>query len=383
MKLGIAATEAPPHLGGMEEYASHLTAHLSRRHEVTCLVREGCSLDVPGGRCSAVLTRNLTDDLPHLAALDVDVILALNSGIAAAASRLRPPLATVVYGNDFLNPWVGFSQVGDAWLSQAPRLWRWAPQIRDSRRRRALGAGLRQSRAVIAISRATAARVQAAYRLSRTRIHVVPPGVGESFFGVMRADRQPDVVQILTVARLTKEAARKNIDGVLGAIARLGAAAPIRYTVVGDGDDRERLMSLAEQLGIMPQVTFAGRVSRERLEQFYGAADLFVMAPRPSDRDIEGFGLVYIEASAAGVPVIASRSEGCLDAVVESENGWFAQDSSPEALALAIRQAIPRLGPEASANARTFANRFRWSEVAARVSAILEDVAAAAQSGSR
>jgi glycosyltransferase involved in cell wall biosynthesis len=383
VKLGIAATEAPPHLGGMEEYASHLIVHLSRRHEVTCLVREHCSLDVQGGRCSAVLTRDLTQDLPHLAALDVDVILALNGGIAAAASRLRPPLAVVVYGNDFLNPWVGFRQVGDAWLSQAPLLWRWAPQIRESRRRRALGAGLRQSRAVIAISRATATRVQSAYRLSHARIHVVPPGVGESFFGVMRADRPRDVVQILTVARLTKAAARKNIDGVLGAIARLGASVPIRYTVVGDGDDRERLMSLAERLGIMSQVTFTGRVSLERLEQFYGASDLFVMAPTPSDRDIEGFGLVYIEASAAGVPVIASRSEGCLDAVAESENGWFVQDSSPEAIAVAIQQAIPRLSPEVSARARAFAARFRWSEVAERVSAILDDVAAAARPGSR
>jgi phosphatidylinositol alpha-1,6-mannosyltransferase len=96
------------------------------------------------------------------------------------------------------------------------------------------------------------------------------------------------------------------------------------------------------------------------------------MVPKPSAHDVEGFGIVYIEASAAGVPVLASRSDGCLDAVAEGENGWLVEDSSSEGIEASVRAAIPRLGPEMSARARAHAEQFRWSHVAARINSILE-----------
>jgi glycosyltransferase involved in cell wall biosynthesis len=70
--------------------------------------------------------------------------------------------------------------------------------------------------------------------------------------------------------------------------------------------------------------------------------------------------------------VLASRSDGCLDAVSEGENGWLAQDSTPEGIAASVRAVIPRLGPEMSARARAHATHFRWSQVAARIRSILE-----------
>jgi hypothetical protein len=88
----------------MQEYASHLAAHLSRSADVTCLVGTNSHLDVRGGRCEAVLTHDLTRNLAYMKALDVDVVLGLNAGFAAAAPRLRRPLAMTANGNDFLNP---------------------------------------------------------------------------------------------------------------------------------------------------------------------------------------------------------------------------------------------------------------------------------------
>jgi glycosyltransferase involved in cell wall biosynthesis len=378
VKLGIVATEAPPQIGGMQEYASQLAAHLSHSVDVTCLVGVDSHLDVDGGRCRAVLTSDLTYDLGYLKDLDVDVLLGLNAGFAAAASRLRRPLAVTVNGNDFLHPWIGLSHPADSWISKMPLLWRWATNIRDARWRRQLRSGLRRCAAVIAISRAAKQRVIEAYGLRDSQVHVVHPGVNESFFDITDGRRGRSRLELLTVARLTQQAARKNIEGVLGAIEQLRCQIPIHYTIVGDGDDKERLMSISRQMGLADDVTFAGAVSHDELKRLYSESDLFVMVPKSSARDVEGFGIVYIEASAAGVPVLASRSGGSLDAVTEGENGWLVEDSTPEGIARSVRAAIPRLGPEMSARARAHAEHFRWSLVAARIRSILESAGAPA-----
>ena len=114
--------------------------------------------------------------------------------------------------------------------------------------------------------------------LARERVSVAYPGVGEAFFQQREPAPAPDSLRILTVTRISRHTRRKNVDGVLRALASIGDRLPWTYTVVGDGDDRARLEALAGELGIDERVHFTGSVDFEQLLEAYRNADLFILA---------------------------------------------------------------------------------------------------------
>ena len=90
----------------------------------------------------------------------------------------------------------------------------------------------------------------------------------------------------------------------------------VTYLVVGDGPERAHLQRVAASLGLSDRVVFAGGVAHHEVPAFYHASDLFVMANRElPNGDVEGFGLVFLEANAAGLPVIGGRSGGTAPAI--------------------------------------------------------------------
>jgi len=196
-----------------------------------------------------------------------------------------------------------------------------------------------------------------------SRISICPPGVDDKFFQASAPGDQHQI-RLLTVTRLTKHSARKNVDGVLRAIALLDGSPSVTYTVVGNGDDQTRLQELARSLGIADRVSFRGRLGDSQLLECYRNADLFILAAIASKRDVEGFGIVYIEAAAGGIPSICSRVGGAVDAVHEGENGLLIPDSSPEAIAAGIRRYAASRTTFSSDKARAIADRYRWPKVA-------------------
>jgi phosphatidylinositol alpha-1,6-mannosyltransferase len=127
---------------------------------------------------------------------------------------------------------------------------------------------------------------------------------------------------ILSVSRLVE---RKGVDKVIEALPFVLERCPnALYVVVGDGPYRERLMELAQEKGIADKVLFAGRVPDIR--PFYRACDVFVLPTREGRKgDIEGLGLVYLEAAACGKPVVASLVGGVADAVVPNETALIVE----------------------------------------------------------
>lgn len=374
MRLALIAYEVPPEIGGMQEYAAQLAAHLSQLVDLTCVVRVGRHLSGRGARCEQVLTGDLAQDVGRINALDVDVVLGLNAGFAAAAGMVRAPMAVVANGSDFLSPWIRLDDSLEVSISRLPLFWRLAFPVRERRLRYQLRRGLRKCRAVVAISRSAKRHLVDRFRLREDVVEVVPPGVGAHFFDVSTARGPAPTLRVLTVSRLSGASKRKNIETAIAAMQHLKSRIPVSYTIVGDGDDKERLVSLARDIGVADIVTFAGQVSTTELRDHYSKADLFLLAPRPVPGDVEGFGIVYLEASAAGVPVLASRFDGCLDAVKEGENGWFVEDLTPEGIASSVLEARPKLGATTSARARAHAERFRWPAIASRVHGVLERV---------
>ncbi len=231
------------------------------------------------------------------------------------------------------------------------------------------------ARGVIANSSFTRGRALAAGAPAE-RLHRVNPGVdAEAFVGpwdtrdlATRWDTLGKRV-VLTVGRLCR---RKGHDIVLRALAALRLP-DVVYLVVSEGELESELKALARELGIEDSVRWVGPVRWTDLPRYYALADVFVMANRTlDDDDVEGFGMVFLEASASGVPVIGGRSGGVTDAVADGVSGLLVDGASVPAVAEALRSLLDDPGRRARMGAagRAWARRFSWETAAARVRAI-------------
>jgi len=132
---------------------------------------------------------------------------------------------------------------------------------------------------------------------------------------------------------------RKGHDIVLQALPTLLPEFPtLQYLIVGDGPHRPTLEEMARRLGVAPRVRFEGRVPDERLPDYYRAASVVALVSRHRqvENDVEGFGIVFLEAAATGRPSVGGRSGGIEDAVVDGETGLLVDPSSPGETAAAI-----------------------------------------------
>ncbi|MEU1490918.1 glycosyltransferase family 4 protein [Streptomyces sp. NPDC005776] len=169
------------------------------------------------------------------------------------------------------------------------------------------------------------------------RMVQLPPGVDEKTFhpdsggdrvraGLGLTDR-PVVV---CVSRLVP---RKGQDTLILAMPAILAAVPDAVLlIVGGGPYADALKKLAAETGVRDSVRFTGAVPWEELPAHYGAGDVFAMPcrTRRGGLDVEGLGIVYLEASATGLPVVAGDSGGAPDAVLDGETGWVVRGGSAE-----------------------------------------------------
>jgi len=144
---------------------------------------------------------------------------------------------------------------------------------------------------------------------------------------------------VLTVARLIS---RKGHDLVLRGIARLIREVPETvYLIVGQGPEEQKLRNLAAELGITDSVRFAGRVPEELLPDCYSLCDVFAMVNREeANGDLEGFGMVFLEASAMSKPVIGGCSGGTADAISEGKTGFRVNVGQLDELTATLRMLL-------------------------------------------
>lgn len=136
---------------------------------------------------------------------------------------------------------------------------------------------------------------------------------------------------ILTVGRLIH---RKGLDDVINAVNLLRERYPnLKYLIVSDGPDRQRLESMVENLKLKEMVFFFGKISEEKMVSLYKSCDIFAMPNKVGpDGDVEGFGIVYLEANSYGKPVIGGNSGGVPDAVIDGLNGFLIEPGNVENL---------------------------------------------------
>ncbi|MFF5978500.1 glycosyltransferase family 4 protein [Streptomyces olindensis] len=179
---------------------------------------------------------------------------------------------------------------------------------------------------------ATALTPEAAARMVQ-----LPPGVDEKTFHPGSGGDEirarlglTDRPVVVCVSRLVR---RKGQDTLIRAMPRILAAEPDTVLlIVGGGPYEKDLRRLAHETGVAASVRFTGSVPWSELPAHYGAGDVFAMPcrTRRGGLDVEGLGIVYLEASATGLPVVAGDSGGAPDAVLDGETGWVVRGGSPE-----------------------------------------------------
>jgi phosphatidylinositol alpha-1,6-mannosyltransferase len=179
---------------------------------------------------------------------------------------------------------------------------------------------------------------------------------------------------LLSVGRVVP---RKGIDTVIAALRTLPPH--VGYRVVGSGPDAPRLRDLAEREGVADRVRFLGRLDDAALAVEYQRSTVFVQpARRTPDGQLEGYGLVYFEAAAWGRPVIAGRSGGEVDAVIDGTTGLLVDGASVEAVGAAIRALLDdpeRLRAMGEAGRRRVETTHNWTRAAAVVDEVLSQLA--------
>ena len=223
--------------------------------------------------------------------------------------NLNLPYAVVLHGAEIVVP------------GRLPVVWRLLARV------------LNNAELIIASGSYPAAEASRVCRSSK-RIEVITPGVDIQRFKVLSSEQRiearkqfgvaEDAELIVGISRLVP---RKGFDVLIRAVARLAIEFPkLRLIVGGDGRDRARLERIAREL--MSPTTFLGRVSDDDLPKLYGCADINAMLCRSRWMGIEqeGFGIVFAEAAACGVPQIAGRSGGASDAVDHDITGLIVED---------------------------------------------------------
>lgn len=177
-----------------------------------------------------------------------------------------------------------------------------------------------------------------------------------------------NVPLMLSVCRVSTGESGKGYDRILEAMPELiQRHRGLTWVLGGKGDDLPRVREKAAALGVLDRCRFPGFIPDEELVDLYRSANLFVL---PSKK--EGFGIVFLEAAACGLPVIAGNRDGSVDALAHGELGTLIDPDSPGELMAAIDKVLASPPPDAGALHRTCVEKFGKDTFRERLKSILE-----------
>ncbi|MFI8290886.1 glycosyltransferase family 4 protein [Streptomyces sp. NPDC085614] len=213
------------------------------------------------------------------------------------------------------------------------------------------------------------------------RMVQLPPGVDEKTFhpgsGGEAVRERLGLSDRPVVACVSRLVPRKGQDTLILAMPDILRRVPDAVLlIVGGGPYEDDLRRLARETGVAGSVRFTGAVPWEELPAHYGAGDVFAMPcrTRRGGLDVEGLGIVYLEASATGLPVVAGDSGGAPDAVLDGETGWVVRGGIPEESADRIATLLldPELRRRMGERGRRWVeDRWRWDLLAERLRELL------------
>lgn len=319
MRVLFVSRKHPPSLGGMQRLSYHLITQMAERVEATAITWGGSQkalpLFIPYALTKSVFLGLRGVDLVHIG----DPVLAPIGWVMKRTFRV--PVVTTAHGLD-----ITFSLPPYQWTM--PRLLRCLDRI----------VCISQSTVHACVARGIPAGLCVTIHPGVT-VPTTLPSREESRQWLERTLNQnlQGVGVLLTVGRLVpRKGVTWFIESVLPRL--MASGVKLCYVVVGTGPDEARIRSLTTRLDLGESVHALGQVSEQELSRAYAAADLFVMPNVTHQGDMEGFGLVALEAGAHGVPVVAADLEGISDAVVPGRTGTLVKAEDADLWAATIQE---------------------------------------------
>lgn len=218
-------------------------------------------------------------------------------------------------------------------------------------------------------------------------VRTITIGVPDNYFAIARKasldaeleQKRAGRVVLLTVGRLVK---RKGVAWFVRNV--LPKLPDVLYLVVGIGPEREEIERAAAETGSTDRLWLIGKVSQARLPLLLGACDVFVMPNIEVPGDIEGFGIVAIEAAAGGLPVVAARLEGIPDAIADGRNGTLIESGNSAAFIHSVTALIENTAERANQgeSGRAYTQRENaWPRIIARYVELFTELTTAPPSG--
>jgi glycosyltransferase involved in cell wall biosynthesis len=354
----------PPSVGGMQKLSQSLTKEVGRLTPTSTIYWGGSTLFVPFFVIYAFLRAIITVPRSnHVKLIHLSDALLTPLGLTLRV-LLRVPVIVTVHGLD---------------VTYSNRLYQWLiPKC------------LSRMDKIICVSSYT--RRQCIRRgVPASLCEVIPNGVNMVEFADQYTAQGMRNLQsaaghvirgrkvLLTVGRLIE---RKGVVHFLTEIMPrlLAQRDDICYLIVGEGSQRDLIETRIASLHLGEHVALLGRVDDDTLRAAYSVADLFVMPNIPVQNDIEGFGLVALEAAAAGRYVVASRLDGIPEAIVPGENGTLLDPLDSDAFVTTILDLLEddERREELGRKAREFVrNRYSWDIIARRYLQVFMKVAQA------
>lgn len=243
---------------------------------------------------------------------------------------------------------------------------------------------------LIANSRNTAQLLTESWGVPPSRVKVVHPGVETGRYVPAPRDTTArgrlgwgDRPVVLTVGRLVR---RKGQDMMIRALPAVRRRVPdVLYAVVGLGEDREHLERLARDEGVSGHIRFMGELPDDAVAECYRQCDLFALPNRRVGLEIEGFGMVLVEAQASGRPVLAGASGGTAETMRPGETGVVVPCEEPGPLADAVADLLSdpdRLARMGRAAREWVVEQFDWEAVTRRIGQLILPLPGGARSGS-
>lgn len=328
MRILVITTDAFGGHGGIAQYNRDLLNALVAMPEVSEVVALPRNLPFSPGTIPTKLTYRVAAaggklryslEAIKVAKDHFDLVLCGHINLLALSVainiKIRAPLVLMVYGIDVWHPHRSF--LARKLVGNVDGLW--------------------------SISELTRDRMRAWANIDESKFSILPNAINLDYYKV--GPKSPEMLRryriegrrvIMLLARLAGKERYKGVDEILEIMPNLLRRVPnLVFLVAGDGDDKARLAKKAIRLGVEHDVVFTGYVQETEKLNLLRLADLFVMPGRG-----EGFGFVFLEALACGVPVVASCLDGSREAVRNGELGRLVDPGNPAELQAAIVEGL-------------------------------------------